>query len=99
MANRTTWAKRIERWRDSGLTAKEFAAETGLNPRTMAYWKWKLKKEGDTQPPRARRKPAPATFVELALGEERGAVVGTGSGVVLPRPPAGRRVVRITCVT
>jgi hypothetical protein len=40
--SREVWAKRVERWRDSGLTATEFAAEVGVNPRTLSYWKWRL---------------------------------------------------------
>ena len=40
------WAKRVERWRDSGLTAKEFAAEAGLNAGTLSGWAWKLRKKG-----------------------------------------------------
>jgi hypothetical protein len=35
---REEWAKRVERWADSGLTASEFAAELGINPRTLSYW-------------------------------------------------------------
>lgn len=42
-ASAQEWAKRVERWRDSGLTAKEFAAETGLNAGTLSYWAWKLR--------------------------------------------------------
>lgn len=36
------WAKRVARWKASGLTAKEFAAKTGVNPSTLAYWRWRL---------------------------------------------------------
>jgi hypothetical protein len=36
------WAKHVERWRDSGLSAKEFAVETGLKASTLSYWRWKL---------------------------------------------------------
>jgi transposase len=60
------WAKRVERWQDSGLSSADFAAETGINPRTLMYWKWRLNKEGrdadgaDVAPsassPRARRR-------------------------------------------
>ena len=32
---REEWAKRVERWRDSGLTTAEFAAELGINPKTL----------------------------------------------------------------
>jgi DNA-binding CsgD family transcriptional regulator len=35
---RAEWAKRVERWKDSGLTAKEFAAELGINPRSLVFW-------------------------------------------------------------
>jgi DNA-binding transcriptional regulator YiaG len=38
------WAKRVERWQDSGLTAKEFAAELNVNAGTLSYWKYKLRK-------------------------------------------------------
>jgi hypothetical protein len=34
---REEWAKRVERWRDSGLTTAEFAAEVGINPKTLTY--------------------------------------------------------------
>jgi hypothetical protein len=33
---RTVGAKRVERLADSGLTAKEFAAEIGVNANTLA---------------------------------------------------------------
>jgi transposase-like protein len=31
-------AKWVERWKDSGLTAKEFAAEAGLKASALYYW-------------------------------------------------------------
>ncbi len=78
-STREQWAKRVRRWVDSGLTAPEFAAEMGLNPRTLRYWKWRLGKEGreaTSSSRRARRSrskrqpkalPAPtrASFVEV----------------------------------
>jgi hypothetical protein len=42
---REEWAKRVERWGESGLTCAEFAAELGINARTLTYWKWVLGKE------------------------------------------------------
>jgi hypothetical protein len=47
------WAKRVERWRDSGLTTAEFAAELGINSKTLTCCAWTLE-----------RAPSPA-FVEL----------------------------------
>jgi hypothetical protein len=45
--SRDEWAKRVERWRDSGLTTAEFAAELGINPHSLTYWAWTLKRETD----------------------------------------------------
>jgi transposase len=41
---RELWSKRVERWKDSGLSAREFASEMGINPQTLSYWRWKLGK-------------------------------------------------------
>ena len=59
--DREVWKKRLERWVDSGLTTKEFAAEIGVNPNTLAGWRWRLGAE-------ARQKAAvqpQASFVEV----------------------------------
>lgn len=44
-SKREVWAKRVERWTDSGLSAREFSSEIGVNQRTLIYWKWRLGKE------------------------------------------------------
>jgi hypothetical protein len=67
-ASRDEWRKRVERWKDSGLTAKEFAAETGLNAGTLQFWRYKLKKS-DAVVPRRRSPvvaPAVSSIVEVA---------------------------------
>ncbi len=33
--SRETWAKRVERWKDSGLTAREYAAELGIKSHSL----------------------------------------------------------------
>lgn len=43
--SRETWTKRIERWRESGLTAKEFATEIGVNAGTLTHWRYRLAAE------------------------------------------------------
>ena len=43
-ASRDEWQKRVDRWKESGLTAKEFASETGINAGTLQFWQYKLKK-------------------------------------------------------
>jgi hypothetical protein len=40
--------KRVERWQDSGLTAKEFAAELDITVSSLTYWKLKLRRERST---------------------------------------------------
>jgi hypothetical protein len=37
--SRAEWQKRVERWRDSGLSAEQFAAELGINAGTLKYRK------------------------------------------------------------
>jgi len=44
-ATRAEWIKRVERWQDSGLTAKEFAAELDVTTSALTYWKLKLRRE------------------------------------------------------
>ena len=39
------WTKRVERWRDSGLSATEFAAEIGVNANSLRHWGWRVKAE------------------------------------------------------
>ena len=67
--SRAEWAKRVARWAASGLTAEQFGAKHGVNARTLAYWKWVLRKEAEGSSPR-RDKPAEGgpgspSFVEL----------------------------------
>jgi hypothetical protein len=63
--SREVWAKRVERWKDSGLTAAEFAAEVGVNPRTLTYWKWHLRASARRDERHAQPAPARADFVEV----------------------------------
>lgn len=66
--SREEWQKRVERWRDSGLTAEQFASELGINAGTLKFWGYKLGKESrEAAPPRAprRRRAAGPSFVEV----------------------------------
>ena len=66
--SREEWAKRVERWRDSGLSAKEFAEQAGVDSDRLRHWKWRLAKEG-VEPKTTSVKPAavspPLAFVEV----------------------------------
>lgn len=92
---RDVWAKRVERWADSGLTAREFAAEIGVNANTLAHWRWRLNARSVAKPRPAARSTAPA-FVEVVAAT---GVVGasTEESPVAPEPfelvlPSGVRV-------
>lgn len=57
---RAEWTKRVQRWRESGQTTAEFAAELGINSRTLTYWAWALKREASGKRRGASEKPGPA---------------------------------------
>jgi hypothetical protein len=42
---REAWARRVEEWKRSGLTAKQFADQRGIKPATLKWWTWKLGRE------------------------------------------------------
>jgi transposase len=54
--SRAEWRRRVARWKSSGLTAREFAAEMGINAGTLYSWQYKVK-YGD----RLDRPPKPGT--------------------------------------
>jgi transposase len=56
--SRGEWAKRVERWKDSGLSAKEYAAETGVKASTLSYWRWRLGASGESGRDRSKRRSA-----------------------------------------
>ncbi len=56
----------MRRLAESGLTAKEFAAELGVNVHTLNAWKWKLVGGGSTPTESRRRGPeSAARFIEV----------------------------------
>jgi hypothetical protein len=66
-ASREVWIKRIERWRESGLGAKEFAQQAGVEVDRLRHWKWRLAKENRaTNAASADSTPSsPFPFVEM----------------------------------
>lgn len=61
------WVKRVERWRDSGLRLKEFAAEIGVNANTLAGWRWRLGAQARGE---AHEAPSPPRFLEIVTPSE-----------------------------
>ncbi len=83
---RETWAKRVERWSASELTAAEFARKLGVRASTLKWWKWRL---GSTRRRESSKSLAisPLTFVEMtsaARHEPIEIVLATGTRVAVP---------------
>jgi len=55
----------VESWRTSGLSGREFARRSGINPNTLFWWKWKLQNEGMEWGQRPKLRPSPS-FVEIS---------------------------------
>jgi transposase len=71
---REEWTKRVERWRDSGLTAKEFATELGINVNSLTHWAWRFgnetrKAEVDRERPATTTHPV--DWIEVAAPAKR----------------------------
>jgi len=64
---RDVWTKRVERWRDSGLTAQEFANEIGVKPDRLRHWKWQLAKERQSVSGTAAAASTPALAEKIAV--------------------------------
>jgi hypothetical protein len=67
--DRETWAKRVEAWKSSGLSAARYAPKIGVTAKVLSWWKWRLGEKWDA--PRDRRTRSskavsPLTFVELS---------------------------------
>jgi hypothetical protein len=64
------WRKRVERWRESGLSADQFAGELGINAGTLKFWQYKLnkaKRDGaaPVRPSKEKASPTLPAFVEV----------------------------------
>src|SRR5260370_41471726 len=67
-ASPEVWRERVERWKASGLQAKEFAAAENLSPRSLSWWQWQLQ----------RRSEVPAITKRTRRGKERATSVTFG---------------------
>jgi hypothetical protein len=91
------WTKRVERWRDSGLGVKEYAAQAGLSADRLRHWGWRLAKPSGSEPdhsPSPSPIATPLSFVEVSAGltpanpgdfdEHLHIVVPSGLRIVVP---------------
>ena len=90
MATRTTrterrWRRIVDDWRQSGLSAREFAKGKGISAGMIYAWSSRLGKQGTSLPPVP---PTAPKFLPVAIIEEASSVLPGRSDlfeVVLPR--------------
>jgi hypothetical protein len=73
-ASPEVWRERVERWKASGLGAKEFAAAEDLSPYSLSWWKWHLHREAGAPPAKkaagkSKAKQASMSFVPVVVRE------------------------------
>jgi transposase len=92
--SRAEWVKRVERWRESKLSAEAFAAQLGIKATRLRHWDWKLKQRRPETSQAASQPAVPparaSSFIELsaALPVDRSPIeIVTPRGYVLRVPP------------
>lgn len=97
-------AKWVERWKDSGLTAKEFAAEAGLTASALYNWSSQLSAAKRKQAARGSENTVSAMptphFVELPVAAvtQRPVMLEVQFGDICVRVPSGFDEVTLTRV-
>ena len=82
-AKQAEWRDRVARWRESGLTAGEFANGEGVRVGTLRHWAWQLRRGRSEGASGATR----AAFVEVLAPVARRdleIVVGERLRIVVP---------------
>jgi hypothetical protein len=64
--SREVWIKRVERWRESGLSAAEFATEVGINAGSLRHWGWRVNADRRSEVAKGPRSKDALTFVEVS---------------------------------
>jgi transposase len=70
------WAKRVERWKRSGLSAAAYGVREGISGDQLSWWKWHLGRKATAQQGGAA--PVPVTFVPARLVDRGPAVHDEG---------------------
>lgn len=83
MSKAQEWSARIARMKVSGLTAKAFAQQEGVNPHTLEWWRRQLRlREEEIGAPRPR-------FVAVEIAQDAPGVTG---GFVVHVAGSGHRI-------
>ena len=66
--SRGEWVEIIKAWKDSGLSAAQFADEQGLQASSLAKWQWRLRKQ-----PKRPSEAGPPKLVQVSIADLMGA--------------------------
>ena len=86
------WSSTISRFEASGQSVRDFAASNNLNPRTLAWWRWRLRRDRQEGPGAGDAATTGGAFVELEVSPEARAT-GTAARVVVELDGYAARVV------
>lgn len=64
------WARLVGEWERSGQAAGEFAAARGLRPRTLVWWRWRLRRERKAPPKSKAARPGSVQLVRVQVQDE-----------------------------
>jgi hypothetical protein len=83
-ADREQWTARVEAWRSSGRSAKEFCRGQGYSASALGYWSSRLRKEAEAKKEvrlaRVIRRPSPTLSPEPSAREH---AAGAGSAITV----------------
>lgn len=88
--SRAEWLEEVRRWRESGQSAAEYAAEHGLHSGTLGGWASKVRDVVATRPGGGR--PGKSVFVPLRVAQAPTVSAKTGPGEIEVVLLNGRRV-------
>lgn len=85
--SRDEWRRLVAGWRASGLSCRRYADQAGVNPATLAWWKWKLGADGErfgaaALLPFVEVAPLAATAMSAPGGERAGIELAMGDVMV-----------------
>jgi transposase len=96
MATRVEWAKRVERWEKSGLSAEAFGARERLKAKQLYWWRWRLRSSPavtSSSPMMSSSSPPPLRFLPVEVKDGTSAPVGAAVALEIALPNG--RVVRV----
>jgi len=83
------WASIVACWRKSGLSAREFAGEQGLAPKSLIWWGSELSRRARKTQPKADAKKRTATVGKVEFAQVKVAEPRRGGGRLSVRHDSG----------